>query len=99
MEAVNTELIVGHEDGSLLWWNVHSAGEEAVHEQTHCDQFEGEVPVGIVAIGFSLSVAFGSGRIVIYTGRTKFAEIAAHARWITGISAFPPLGMIATVSE
>ena len=38
----------------------------------------------------SLAVAFGSGRIVLYSGTERFAEIGAHARWVTGLQSWYP---------
>ena len=36
---------------------------------------------------------------MVYNSATRFAEISAHARWITGISVLPNTQLIASVSE
>ncbi|CAD7964738.1 unnamed protein product [Amoebophrya sp. A25] len=108
----SSELLVGYEDGALTWWSVSGLHMDAPlsHEQLHHDSFD-DVPVTIQSIippdapsadnaAIATAVAFGSGRVLLYTGaRERFAEIAAHGRWITGLAFDPVSRLLASASE
>merc|ERR1711970_1497807 len=74
-------------------------GETVDFEQAHSDKFE-DCPVAIASLGNQgLVIGFGSGCIRVFNHHTRISEIAAHARWITGLDAFSDLQMLATTSE
>ncbi|CAD7971793.1 unnamed protein product [Amoebophrya sp. A120] len=100
-QQLSSELVVGHEDGSILWWTVATPGERIQMSKLHQDSFE-DVPVNICATGGTfMVVGFGSGRLIVYTiaARERFAEIAAHARWITGLAFNPKQELLVSCAE
>merc|ERR1712194_435865 len=92
------EVLVGYDDGSLIWWSLGGNGETVNAAQQHSDKFE-DTPVSLASTSMSSTVAaFGSGVLRVFSGKMRLAEIAAHARWITGMSSFPN-SIVATVAE
>eukprot|EP00756_Hemistasia_phaeocysticola_P012287 Hpha_TRINITY_DN15186_c3_g10::TRINITY_DN15186_c3_g10_i1::g.128701::m.128701 len=80
--------------GELVLWS---------EDLTECGKaaFPGDTITSVHIAGSFVVAGFGSGLIRLYNAKSLsvFAQIAAHARWITALAVAPTRNLIASVSE
>jgi len=90
-------LLSGDSNGNVSVWNGTSLAEET----TFASRGSGSPCMSVVGRGQIVIGAFASGHIRIFSRTTEriVAEIAAHARCITGLALHPTKGIYASVGE
>ena len=95
--ACDEETLLG--DARHMCMAAHASGGLVVAQVARLAA-PGTLPRAAVCVPGALVVAFGTGKLIVYNGRSeRTLEIAAHGRWITGLSACPQRQLVATVSE
>jgi len=87
-----------HNNGELIIWAPNAAGSYAVASVVpDC----GKAPLRVCSLGGRLAVAFGPGTIGLFDAATceMQAEITAHARWISALTAKEDGCTFASVGE